>query len=83
MLLASTTLFYRVHTRVFLTLLVALSITLLSLTDPSHPPAATLTQLAAQSPAPSILPLGAKNSRLPRTVIRLFVLLPHLVPQAH
>ena len=80
MLLATTTLFFRVHTRVLLTLFVALAIALLCLTGFARQPASTPSQLAEQAPAPSALPLGSKNSELPRSVIRLFVLLPHLVP---
>lgn len=80
MLLASTTLLFRVHTRVLLTLFVSLSIAILCLTSTALHPAPVLAQLAENTAAQAAGPLDQTRSELPQTVIRLFVLLPHLVP---
>jgi hypothetical protein len=79
--LAVTTLFFRAHTRVLTTLSVALAITCLSLSGAAHPPAATITCNADKMVAKSALPLESARPELPRTVVRLFFLLPHLLPR--
>lgn len=78
--LATTMVFFRTHTRVLLTLAVSLAITILSLTgrnpaalsDCAVPPEKSAPQTAAS--------LKPAQSELPRTVIRLFFLLPYLIP---
>jgi len=78
---AATTLFFRAHTRVLTTLSVALAITCLCLSGAARPPAATLACQADKIAAKSALPLESARPELPRIVIRLFFLLPHLLPR--
>jgi hypothetical protein len=78
---AATTLFYRVHTRVLTTLSVALAITCLSLSSAARPAAATIACNADKMVAKSALSLESARPELPRTVVRLFFLLPHLLPR--
>ena len=80
MLLAATTLFFRAHTRVLTTLTVALAITCLCLASSARPPAPSLTGSNEKCVAKSALPVEAAPTELPRIVIRLFLLLPHLLP---
>ena len=80
MLLASTTLLFRVHTRVLLTLFVALSIAIFSLTGSTQTSVTLLAQVSDKSASQSALPLKPSQTELPRTVIRLFFLVPHLLP---
>jgi len=78
---AATTLFFRAHTRVFTTLSVALAITCLTLSSAAHPPTATsIARAADKIEAKTALPLEAARPELPRIVLRLFLLLPHLLP---
>jgi len=79
MLLASTTHFFRVHTRVFVTLLIALSVALLCLTRPPLPIAKSLAQVATNTASTAVRPLEPSPSELPKTAIRFFFLLPHLL----
>jgi len=84
MLLAATTIFFRVHTRVLLTLSVAAFAVILCLAHSvSHPPTPTARSEVAQvrAEAPADLPLKDTRAELPRTAVRLFFLLPHLVRQ--
>ena len=80
MLLASPTLLFRAHTRVVVTLFVAVSITILCLTNTVQQPAPALAKLTEKNAAQSALPLAPDRSDLPEMVIRLFFLLPHLLP---
>ncbi len=80
MLLATTTVFFRTHTRVLLTLFVSLCITVLCLTSTALPPTPALTHLAGKTATQSAAPLEQARSELPQTVIRLFFILPHLLP---
>jgi hypothetical protein len=77
---AATTLFYRVHTRVLTTLSVALAITGLCLGGASHQPAAAEARHADKIVVKTALPLESARPELPRMVLRLFLLLPHLLP---
>jgi hypothetical protein len=78
---AATTLFFRAHTRVLTTLSVALAITCLCLGGAAHPPAAAVASSADKIMAKTALPLESARPELPRIVIRLFLLLPHLLPR--
>ena len=80
MLLATPTIFFRTHTRVLLTLFVSVSITIFSLTGRTPVPVSLLAQAVQKSTRESALPLKPSQTELPRTVIRLFFLLPHLLP---
>ena len=79
MLLSSTTLSFRVHTRVLLTLFVALSISTLGLTR-NTPPLAPLVEHTQEGnlscPAHS---QEESRGELPQTLIRVFFLLPQLM----
>jgi hypothetical protein len=77
---AATTLFFRAHTRVLTTLSVALAITCLCLSGATHSPAATVAPHADKIVAKTALPLESARPELPRIVLRLFLLLPHLLP---
>ena len=78
---AANTLFFRAHTRVLTTLSVALAIICLCLSGATRSPAATLACQADKIAAKSALPLESARPELPRIVIRLFFLLPHLLPR--
>jgi hypothetical protein len=83
MLLASNTIFFRVHTRVMLTLFVAMSVVVLCVTGSMRQPPAPVaiaqcTPVAAEQTA---TPLKQTHTALPRAAARLFFLLPHLVAQ--
>ncbi len=78
---AATTLFFRAHTRVLTTLSVALAITCLSLSGAARAPAVCPACRGDKIVAKSALPLESARPELPRIVIRLFFLLPHLLPR--
>jgi hypothetical protein len=80
MILAPITLIFRVHTRVLATLSVALLIAALSLASPSAAPLADCPAIAEKCAVQTTLPLAPSRSGLPRTLVRVFFLLPHLIP---
>jgi hypothetical protein len=81
MLLAPNTLLFRVHTRVLVTLSVALLIAVLGVTGHSMTAPSALPALQEKNCVErSSLPLDQARSGLPRTLVRIFFLLPHLIP---
>ncbi|HWA28942.1 MAG TPA: hypothetical protein VG734_25040 [Lacunisphaera sp.] len=80
MLLAATTIFFRVHTRVLLTMSVALCVVTVCLTNSvRHPPAPVAISQAAPTAVAAEQPALPPRAALPLTAVRFFFLLPHLV----
>jgi len=74
---------FRAHTRVFLTLSVALLVAFVCLSSTPTPSAAVLPRLTEKSTTRPPLPLEQTRPELPQMAIRFLFLLPHLIPNDH